>query len=38
MEYFGGAVQKAFQEYLNMSQLTQEKVGCSDNNIAGKTP
>jgi hypothetical protein len=37
MEYFGGAVQKAIQEYLKMSQLTRGKVGCSDNNKAGKT-
>jgi hypothetical protein len=37
MEHFGRALEKAFQEYLRRSRLTQRKGGRSNNSEAGKT-
>jgi hypothetical protein len=38
MEHCGSALEKALQEYLKMSRLTQREVGRSDNNEAGEKP
>jgi hypothetical protein len=37
-EVFRMSWEKAFQEYLRMSQLTQREFGRGDNNEAGKSP